>query len=74
MKDGVMDFNHELRFVGFWKSKNERRSVIAVRRMRGRERRTGLEDFSSETVLRRPRSGDFDEVRWKLILNGSFSL
>jgi len=36
--------------------------------------RTGLEDLSSESALRRTRSGDLDEVRRKLTLNGSFSL
>jgi hypothetical protein len=33
-----------------------------------------LEGLSSESVLRRTRSGDFDAVRWKDILKGSFSL
>jgi len=46
-----------------------------VRGMIGRERRTGLECFSSESVLGRARSGDLDEVRWKPIeiLEDSFS-
>jgi len=34
----------------------------------------GLEDLYSESLLERTRSGDLDEVRWKLILRGSFSL
>lgn len=33
-----------------------------------------LEGFSSGSVLWRTRSGDFDEVRWNVILRGSFSL
>jgi len=33
-----------------------------------------LEDLSSGCVLRRERSGDLDEVRWKLIPRVSFSL
>lgn len=51
MKDDVMDLSHELRFVDFWKPTNGRQLDIAVRRMSGWERRTDLNNFSSESDL-----------------------
>ena len=48
VKDNAMDLNHEFRFADFWRTMNERRSDVAVRRAIGREWRTG---FSSESVL-----------------------